>query len=59
MVIVVPAFTHGNQRKEHGVPGSILGRVRASPHQVSQRIDTKGTVPEQHRGNNKSPENKR
>lgn len=59
MVIVVPAFTHGNQRKEHGVSGSILGWVRASAHQVSQRIDAEGTVPEQHRGNNKTPENKR
>ena len=47
VVVVVPALAAGEQRDEERVAAGVGGRVPPPAHQVGQRVDDEGPVPEQ------------
>jgi hypothetical protein len=50
VVIVVPAFAHGEQRQQPVVARVVTGDIAPAAAHMRQRIDAEGRVPDQHRG---------
>jgi len=56
MMIVVPAFTEGEQGEEPIVAAGVGGFIAARAEKVGERVDGEGVVPEQHGAQAEAPD---
>lgn len=56
VVVIVPTFTHGEKSKPEGIFAVLAGLIAAVAKHVAERVDGEGGVIENHRADEKSPD---